>query len=101
MKVIKKLEDMIHEELEGAEHYAKCALKYKEEYRDLADTLYDISQQEMKHVSALHEHVVKLIERHKEEHGEPPQDMLAVYNYLHDKEIEQAKEIKMLQQMYR
>ena len=39
MKVIAKLIDMMHDELEGAEEYAMCALKYKSEHPKLAQRL--------------------------------------------------------------
>lgn len=101
MKIIKDLVEMIEDELEGAEHYAKCAIKHKEDHPGLADTLYEISTQEMRHVNMLHEEVAKLIKAHREKHGEPPAAMLAVYNWQHEREIEKAKEVKILQAQYR
>ena len=101
MKIIKTLTDMIEDELEGAEHYAECALMYKEDHPQLANTLYEISTQEMRHVNMLHEEVVKIINRHREEHGEPPAAMKAIYEWEHNKQIDRAKEIKILQTQYR
>lgn len=101
MTIIKKLSEMIEDELEGAEHYAKCAVKYKEENPTLAKTFYDISTDEMRHVGLLHAEVVTLIETYRREHGEPPTAMKAVYDYLHEKHIEEANEVKMLQSQYR
>ena len=33
--------------------------------------------------------------------GTPPENMLAIYEYLHEQEIEVMKEVKMMQQMYK
>ena len=101
MEIIKKLADMIAEELDGAEHYAKCALKYEDENPTLAKTLYDISTDEMRHVDLLHAETVRMIKAHREKGGESPAAMTAVYDYLHEKQIEKAAEIKILQQKYR
>ena len=101
MEIIKKISKQIEEELEGAEMYAKCALKYREENPTLAKTFFDISMDEMKHVDLLHGEVVKLIERHRATKGEPPAAMMAVYEYLHEKQIEEANEVKMYQSQYR
>lgn len=60
-----------------------------------------MSNEEMKHMQSLHSMVTKLIQEYREEHGEPPKEMLAVYEYLHEKHIEKAKEVKILQDMYR
>lgn len=101
MKAIKELINMIEDELEGAEHYAKAAIRYKSEFPSLADTLYAISTQEMLHVTILHEEVVKLIKSYREKHGEPPVAMQAVYDWQHEKQIKETKEIKILQNQYK
>lgn len=101
MTIIKKISEMIAEELEGAEHYAKCALKYRDEHPMLAKTMYDISTDEMRHVDLLHAEVVRIIKAYHEKSGEPPAAMMAVYEYLHDKQIEDANEVKMYQAQYR
>jgi bacterioferritin (cytochrome b1) len=101
MKIIKELSEMIEEELEGAENYVEKALHLKETHPTLARVFYEISNEEMRHVNLLHGEVVKLIEHHRKEHGEPPAAMLAVYDYLHEKHIGRANKIKMYQAQYR
>lgn len=100
MKIIKKLSDMIEDELEGAEHYIKSALEYKDEYPELAKTFAMLSEEEMGHMAKLHKAVVVLIENYREEKGEPPADMMAVYEYLHKKHIDKAAQIKVMQKMF-
>ena len=101
MTIIKKVCEMIDEELEGACHYVKCALKYKEEYPGLSKTFYELSGDEMEHVSSLHNEIVKLIEAYRRENGEPPENMLAVYDYLHERQIEKANKVRMYQDQYK
>lgn len=101
MKVIKHLSEMIEEELEGAENYAKSAIEYKDEMPSLADVFYEISTQEMRHVNMLHDKVAEIIKNHRAEHGEPPAAMMAIYEWEHKKQIEKAKAVKILQSQYR
>ena len=101
MTIIKKLNKMIEDELEGACEYAKCALKYKEDNNSLAKAFYELSNEEMEHVSILHNEVVKLIEAYRKEHGNPPEAMQAVYDYLHEQQIERANKIRMYQDQYK
>ena len=101
MKIIKKLADMIDEELEGACSYVKCALKYQEERPNLAKVFYDLSVDEMDHVSKLHGEVTKIIEAYRKEQGEPPEVMLAVYDYIHEKQIEKANKVRTYQDQYK
>ena len=101
MKIIEKLSKMIEDELSDAERYAKCALKEKEERPALAQTFYTLSIDEMKHATMLHDEVTRVINEYRSAGNEPPADMTAVYNYLHDKQIERATNIKIIQESYR
>ena len=92
--------DYIDEELHDAEKYITQALKVREEYPEVAELMNLLSGEEMKHMQMLHNQVVKLIENYRKTDGEPPAAMLAVYDYLHQKYIDHAKEIKVMQQMY-
>jgi ferritin len=101
MKIIKEISEQIEEEVEGALWYAKEALLTEDEYPGLAKTLHSIAEQELHHVDMLHAEVVKLIEAHRKEHGEPPAPMMAVYEYLHKKQIDKVAEAKAIMSQYR
>ena len=100
MKIINALSEKIEEEIEDAKSYAEMAIKYKEEYPELARTLYTISTQEMEHMNLLHNEVTSIIKKWRDMNGEPPADMMAVYEYLHKRHIEKAVEAKNMQSMY-
>ena len=101
MKIIEKLSDMISEELGDAEKYISEALQYKSTDKHLSDVFYSLSAQEMDHSNILHGEVTRLIDEYKSKNGAPPESMLAVYNYLHKKQMDHASRIKAMQQMYR
>ena len=101
MKIIEVLSEKIQEEIGDAKDYAKLALDYKTEYPELAKDFYSLSLQEMEHSNVLHNQVTTLIQRYKEKNGEPPANMLAVYEYLHKQQIDKSLEVKMLQSMFK
>ena len=100
MKIIKCLADQIADELEDAEKYIELAMKWKAEQPETADLFYELSTEELGHMEKLHAAVQELIEKHREEHGEPPEGMMMLYSYLHEKHIAAATEIKVKQGMY-
>ena len=101
MKIIKILSEKIEEEIKDAKSYADMSIYYKEEYPELSRTLYTLSAQEMEHMNLLHNEVTAIIRKYRDQNGEPPADMMAVYDYLHKKQIDNALEVKTLQAMYK
>ena len=101
MKIIQTISEHIEEELDDSFEYIEMAIQYKEEFPQVAKTFYELSMEEMRHMEMLHIEVAALIKKHREEHGEPPAAMLAVYEFLHKKDIEKSAKIKLLQNHFR
>lgn len=101
MKIIKCLSEKIEDELNDANEYIDLAMKWKTDAPDTADLFYELSVEEMTHMQKLHEEVTELIEEYRKEHGEPPKDMMVLYDYLHEKHIGKATHIKVKQGMYK
>lgn len=100
MEIIATLVDMIDDEVKGAKEYACWANKLKASNPELAKTFYELSSVEMGHMTTLHKQVKKLITDSKVQNGEPPEDMMAMYELLHKKHIECAAEVTLLQDEY-
>lgn len=101
MKIIEKLSDMIADEIECAEKYAKCALNYKEDRPTLAETFYRISNEKMAHMALLHGQVAAIIDEYRKKNGEPPEGMKMLYEILHRKHIEHAAAVKGMLALYK
>ena len=101
MKIIKCLSQLIEEEMQDADKYIDLANRWKSEEPDTADLFYELSLEEMGHMEKLHEEVTELIEEYRKEHGEPPKDMMILYEYLHEMHIKTATQIKVKQGLYK
>ena len=101
MKIIKELSEMISDEIQDAKNYADQALKFKAENQNLAETFFKLSQAEMDHMGMLHDQATRIIETYRKEHGEPPAAMMAVYDYLHEKQMDEAAQVKAKQALYK
>lgn len=101
MRIIKCITDKIKEEIRDAEAYVDLAMKYKEEYPDVADLFYELSEEELGHMEKLHGAVTELINEYRDENGEPPQVMLELWDDQHREQIESTMMVKVKQGMYK
>ena len=92
MKVIKNLVDQIREELEDAKKYARCAAM-QEEDRKLAETYAALAREELGHANQLHDHAARII---KESGKEAPPAMKAVWEWEHQKMIDDTAAVRIL-----
>ena len=100
MKIIKALVEKIDDELMDAEKYIDCAYKVRDEYPDLSAVYFRLSKEEMSHMQALHDQVVRFIEAYQREH-ETPTEMKILYDYLHERQVEWAMKIEFKQKNYK
>ena len=101
MKIIEELSKMISDELDDSCHYVKEALRLKDERPSLAQTFYNLSMDEMKHSDILHGEVVRIINDYKAQGQVVPDNMQAVYDYLHQKYIDKAHDVKVYMEQYK
>ena len=81
MKKIEQIADYIDEEINDAMKYARCAIQNDDD-AELAKTYRTLANEELGHAMRLHDEVVRLIKKYRDEHGEPPQKMLDRYEFL-------------------
>ena len=101
MKIIKVLAERIEDELKDADTYIELAMAWKNEEPKTAQLFHELSLEEIGHVDKLHEDVAELITGYRQANGEPPKEMLALYDYLHEKHVGEAMRVKIKQQMYK
>lgn len=77
-------------ELDAAEHYAKHALRNRDDDKELAETYAKIARQELEHCEIFHAQAVRLI---REYDREPPEAMRAVWEYEHERIMERDAHI--------
>lgn len=101
MKIITKLVELIEEELSDAKRYIKLARREMSDHPHLAERFVDLAEAEMDHAKIMHEEAARIIEEYRQENGDPPAEMLAVYNWMHDKQIDRASKIRQMIQEFR
>lgn len=101
MKEIQLLEELLDDEMSDSNKYVDLALEYKESDQEMAKLFYDLSLAEDGHRNNIHSMITKKIEKYRREHGEPPAAMMAVYEFLHKKEMNKAAHLKSKQDMWR
>ena len=100
MKIIKVMAEKIKEELKDAESYIDLATEWKKDQPEAADLFAELSAEEMGHANKLHGKITEMIEAYRTQNGEPPAGMMAIYEYMHEQQIEMAMMVKVKQRMY-
>ena len=101
MELVIKMVEQAYDELDGSKEYIKCATKYKSEYPEIAQVYYEMSLTEMEHMAKIHDMIDRLINNMRAKGIEIDEKMMAIYEYEHDKAIEKATKIRVMQEMYK
>ena len=100
MKIIKVMSEKIKEELKDAEAYIDLATEWKKDQPEAANLFAELSAEEVGHADKLHGRITEMIEAYRTRNGEPPAGMMAIYEYMHEQQIEMAMMVKVKQRMY-
>jgi hypothetical protein len=100
MKILKDLIEKADDTLEEIEWYAEKALHYKAEHKQLADVYNKVADMHITIYDMLHKQMVDLIDEHRRSGHTPPPEMLAIWDYEHEKLIKEFAEAKTMVDEY-
>lgn len=101
LKIIQRITKSMKKRLCLAEYDIDFALRYKDEYPEIAKNHYNLSIEEMNRFKIQHDNVVQIINNFKKEGHEVPEGMQYLYDYLHNEYMEWASKIKAKQDMFK
>lgn len=101
MDTIKKLLDLINDELEDAMTYAEKAVKCKATHPDMAEMFFSLSMDELKHKNMLQNHLQKAVKECAEDCPEKAEAVNMLYDFELDRNISWENSIRQYQAMYR
>ena len=101
MVIIQNISHDIKEKIHDADKDIRKAIDIKYEYPSLANDYYEFSVERMQEAMDLHSEVVKIIDEYRKENGEPPATMSALWDFSHKIIMEEADDVKILQEHYK
>ena len=101
MKDFEKLKNHIREEIRDAEDYIRDALACKDTCPERAEVYRRLAEEELGHMEALHAEIVREIKKWQAENGNPPPDMQAKYNVLHEIFTGDANKVRLMIKLYK
>jgi hypothetical protein len=101
MKILKHLIEKADDTLEEVFEYAEKALHYKADHKAVADAYIKIADMHINIYEMLHREMVNLIEESKRNGSNPPHEMQVIWDYEHEKLIEEFAEAKTLIEEYK
>jgi hypothetical protein len=101
MRVLTELIEKAHDSMEEVEWYAEKAIALRESHKELADCYHKIAEAHIDIYRCLHEQMVDLINEEKKNGTHPPIEMVAVWNYEHERLSREFREAKVLVEEYK
>ena len=101
MKILTHMIDKAHDTMEEVEWYAEKALHYKTDHKSVADVYNKIADMHITIYDMLHKEMVNLIDEHKRMGHTPPPEMLAIWDYEHQKLVKEFAEAKTMVDEYK
>jgi hypothetical protein len=101
MRILVDLIEKANDTMEEVEFYAEKAHHLRAEHKSLADTYNKIAEMHIEIYKMLHEKMVELIGEHKRSGHQPPPEMLAIWNYEHEKMVKMFSEAKYMVEEYK
>lgn len=101
MKILEVLINKMNDTLEEIEFYATKAHSLKQEYKSLADTYIKVADMHIDIYTMLHDRVIELINEEKRKGVAVPPEMLAIWNYEHEKLVKDFSEVKFMVEDYK
>ena len=100
MKILMQLIEKANDTMDEIEWYAEKAHVLKTEHRQLADCYIKIAEKHIDIYKSLHEQMIELINEEKRKGVQPPESMLEMWQFSHERLIRQFAEAKMLVEEY-
>lgn len=101
MKILTKMIEKAEDTLNEIEWYGEKALHYKADHKAVADVYNKIADMHITIYDMLHKEMVALIDEHRRTGHTPPPEMLAIWDYEHEKLIKEFAEAKVMVEEYK
>ena len=101
MKILVSLIDKANDTMDEIEWYAEKARHIRTEHKELADTYIKVAEMHIDIYKMLHERMVDLIDEERRKGRTPPPEMLAVWEYEHERLVKDFAEAKYLVEDYK
>lgn len=101
MKILTNMIEKANDTLDEIEWYGEKAMLLRDEHKAIADVYSKIAEMHITIYDMLHKEMVSLIDEHKRMGNTPSPEMLAIWDYEHEKLIKEFAEAKTMVDEYK
>ena len=101
MKILVDLIQKMDDTMDEIEFYGTKAHHFRATHKQLADTYIKVGDMHIEIYKMLHDRVVELIDEERKKGDNPPPEMLAIWNYEHERLVKEFSEAKFLIEDYK